>query len=273
VKVSRYRNSWREKARRVKLLRFLAHQLRLIARLGQRARTAVTTTYPLANFNLQLFFEDALRWQNNLERQKTGIRLGQYYEFGVYRGGTFLTFHRALKAVRTTTGLVHPVKLFAFDSFQGLPAAKSVYDQRPFWTEEQYACSEAEFRRVLRSGGLREEDVVCVPGFYESSLTPALARRLADDPPGIITIDCDLYASTATVLEWLRPLLRHGTLFYFDDIWAFLGHPEYGEMRAIAEFNAKGAGLLVEHHFSQGSKRIWIYTNPAQVDLAPFAHG
>ena len=84
----------------------------------------------------------------------------------------------------------------------------------------------------------------------------------------IITIDCDLYSSTATVLEWLRPLLRHGTLFYFDDIWAFLGHPEYGEMRAIAEFNAKAAGLLVEHHFSQGSRRVWIYTNPAQADLA-----
>jgi hypothetical protein len=127
---------------------------------------------------------------------------------------------------------------------------------------------------VLRSGGLREEDVVCVPGFYKTSLTPALARRLADDPPGGVTIDCDLYSSTATVLEWLRPLLRHGTFFYFDDIWAFLGHPEYGEMRAIAEFNAKGAGLLVEHYFSQGSRRIWIYTNPAQADSpAPFAYG
>lgn len=257
-------STWRDRARSIAFLRFLLHLFRLFARLIQRTRTAITSTYRLPNFNLQLFFEDALQWHNSLDRQGAGISLGHYYEFGVYRGDTFRTFHRALKAVRATSRLVRPVKLFAFDSFEGLPPAENAYDERPFWSPAKYACSEAEFRKILRSSGVRDDEVVCVPGFYESSLTPELARRLADDPPSIVTIDCDLYSSAATVLEWIRPLLRHGTLFYFDDIWAFCGHPEYGEMRAIAEFNAKGAGLLVEHHFSKGSKRVWIYTNPVQ---------
>lgn len=243
--------------------RFARQQLRLLGRRLQVARTAMSTTYPLPNFNLQLFFEDAIRWQNQLEQQGANIFLGNYYEFGVYTGTTMLTLHRALRAVSRTTRLVRPVKLYAFDSFKGLPRARSLYDQTPFWKEGQYACSEQEFLRIVRSHGVDLDDVVCVPGYFEDSLTPQLAESLVREKPSLITIDCDLYSSTVTVLEWLRPLLRHGTLLYFDDIWSFCGHPEFGELRAIMEFNTRGEGLLVEHHFSLGTKRVWVYTNPA----------
>jgi hypothetical protein len=117
----------------------------------------------------------------------------------------------------------------------------------------------------MARGGMRPEELVCIPGFFEQTLTAELAQSLMREQPGIITIDCDLYSSTHTVLEWLRPLLRHGTLFYFDDIWSFCGHPDFGELRAIREFNERNEGLLVEHHFSLGSKRIWVYANPASV--------
>jgi hypothetical protein len=238
--------------------------LRLVARQFQRLRTACTSPYPLANFNLQLFFEDALRWQNGLERQGAPIALGHYYEFGVYRGDTMWTFYRALKAVSRTTRLLRPVTLYAFDSFQGLPKPGNESDRTGFWREGQYACSQDEFLRRLRSKGVDVRRVVCVPGFYEQSLTPALAASLAQEPPSIITIDCDYYSSAITVLEWLRPLLRHGTLFYFDDIWSFCGHPEFGELRAIQEFNRKSQGLLVEHHLGLGTRRVWVYTNPPE---------
>lgn len=244
--------------------RLLWRQVNLLARKLQIARTEICTTYPLINFNLQLFFEDALKWQHKLEQVGSGISLGNYYEFGVYRGETMLTFHRALKAVSGTLRLTRSIKMFAFDSFRGLPAIKNRYDKTPFWIEGQYACSQEQFLQILRSKGVEVEDIVCVPGFYEESLTPELAESLSSEKPSIITIDCDLYTSALVVLEWLRPLLRHGTLFYFDDIWSFCGHPDFGELRAISEFNRKNGGLLVEHHFSLGTKRVWIYTNPYQ---------
>ncbi len=152
--------------------------------------------------------------------------------------------------------------MYAFDSFKGLPASENIYDKTPFWEAGQYACSEEEFLHILKSKSLDTQNVVCVPGFYEESLTQELADSLSDERPSIITMDCDLYSSTITVLEWLRPLLRHGTLFYFDDIWSFSGHPDFGELRAINEFNQKDRGKSVEHHFGLGTKRIWIYTNP-----------
>ncbi|MGB6442627.1 MAG: hypothetical protein WBF81_04950, partial [Thermoplasmata archaeon] len=45
--------------------------------------------------------------------------------------------------------------------------------------------------------------------------------------------------------QWIEPLLTSGAVFYFDDIWAFHGHPDRGELGAIAEFNRKGNGWLI----------------------------
>lgn len=245
--------------------RFLRQQFKLLMRRFQVARTGICTTYPIINFNLQLFFEDALRWQYTLSRQGSNIPFGNYYEFGVYRGDTMLTFHRALKAFsRTIPSKGMNVKMYAFDSFKGLPKMENSADKTTFWKEGQYACSQEEFLRVLKSKGADLKNVVCIPGYFEESLTPQMAASLVNDRPSIITIDCDFYTSAKVVLEWLRPLLRHGTLFYFDDIWSFCGHPDYGELKAIIEFNKKNDGLIVEHHLGLGTKRVWVYTNPSQ---------
>lgn len=246
-------------------LRFIRQQFNLIMRQLQIARTEIFTTYPVINFNLQLFFEDALKWQYNLARQGSNISFGNYYEFGVYRGDTMITFHRALKSfLRTIRSGDINIKMFAFDSFKGLPKVENVFDKTSFWKEGQYSCSKEDFLRILKSRGINAKDVVCIPGYFEETLTPQLAAALSNEKPSIITIDCDLYTSTIIVLEWLRPLLRHGTLLYFDDIWSFCGHPDFGELRAIIEFNRKNEGLIVEHHLSLGTKRVWVCTNPSQ---------
>ncbi len=36
-------------------------------------------------------------------------------------------------------------------------------------------------------------------------------------------------------------------MFYFDDLWAFYGHPELGEIGASNEFNRGGVGYLVPY--------------------------
>jgi hypothetical protein len=79
-----------------------------------------------------------------------------------------------------------------------------------------------------------------------------------------VMMDCDFYSSTKTVLEWIRPLLRDGTIFMFDDIWAFMGHPDFGELRAIREFNAKGPGLLVPHYFGGPTQQVYVFTTGYQ---------
>ena len=71
-------------------------------------------------------------------------------------------------------------------------------------------------------------------------------RTETSDSVRLVMTDCDM-AATKTILDWIRPLLRDGTFFVFDDIWSFMGHPDFGERRAIREFNATRPGLLVPH--------------------------
>lgn len=67
-------------------------------------------------------------------------------------------------------------------------------------------------------------------------------------------------------MEWIRPLLRDGTFFMFDDIWAFMGHPDFGELRAIREFNDKGSALLVPNYFGGDTQQVYVYTTGYQGD-------
>ena len=42
-----------------------------------------------------------------------------------------------------------------------------------------------------------------------------------------------IITSTLESLSWLDRFIASGALIYFDDMWAFHGHPEYGQIRAI----------------------------------------
>ena len=52
------------------------------------------------------------------------------------------------------------------------------------------------------------------------------------------------------------------TIYIFDDIWAIGNHPNFGEPKAIREYNSleDTRGFLVESHLSLGSKSIYSFT-------------
>ena len=60
-----------------------------------------------------------------------------------------------------------------------------------------------------------------VPGFYDKSLLPDLASRMGMRPAAYVDIDCDLYGSTKSALEWMLAsrLIVPGTLIGYDDWW------------------------------------------------------
>lgn len=171
-----------------------------------------------------------------------------YYEFGTGWGQTLSLYLKALKDASATLGTTATdYRLNLFDSFQGLPPTSDASDINPgIWKEGSFSHPVEEIRAIVRKEGLDPDSksLRYVKGFFEQSLTPELRVDLTANPPGIVTMDCDYYSSTRTVLEWLRPMLGTGTLFYFDDIWAFGGSPLHGERRAISEFNAVGEGIL-----------------------------
>lgn len=70
-------------------------------------------------------------------------------------------------------------------------------------------------------------------GWFEDTL-PAY---VADETGKLrfVHVDCDLYSSTKTVLEGLRPLIQAGSVFMFDEFLGFEGFEQH-EFRAWHEF-------------------------------------
>jgi hypothetical protein len=171
-----------------------------------------------------------------------------YYEFGVGWGGTLIQYIKALSLFcREQRKNFYKYHIFGFDSFEGLPQKKGFQDDSPAYGKGCFSHSINEIQEKVQRYGvdLKQDNIQFIKGFFEDSLTSELRDKLKKWPPSIVTVDVDYYSSAKTVLEWLRPILPSGALFYFDDIWDFYGHPKYGEIGAINEFNEMKEGQLV----------------------------
>ena len=199
----------------------------------------------IRNLNLSFlhsFYYAALEFASD-----TTARPITYYEFGVGGGETLQNYIEALKAfVKDHGRTFKDHKIVLFDSFKGLPSKRGYEDDHVTWHEGKFSHSTEEIKALLAKRGLNpnSDDIRFIEGYYADSLSENLRNSLTASPPDLVTIDCDYYSSTKLVLDWLRPILRNGCLFYFDDVWAFCGNPKRGELKAINEFNELGEGTL-----------------------------
>jgi hypothetical protein len=153
---------------------------------------------------------------------------GDYAEFGSWGAMTFgLAYHEARRHR-------HGAKLWAFDSFQGLPAPDGARDEHPVWQAGGMAMSLEAFHARCAAQGVPRDAYSVVPGFYADTLT----GQHAQDPPRNIAlayVDCDLYSSANAVLQFLKPRLKHGMIVAFDDYFCYSATQVSGERRAMLE--------------------------------------
>jgi O-methyltransferase len=161
--------------------------------------------------------------------------IGDYLEFGVYVGTSLACMHR----VADELGL-SDLRLFGFDSFEGLPAHASE-DETRMWEPGSFASDEEFTRRNLMREGVDWSRVVLVPGWFDETLVPATAEAHGIHKASVLMFDCDLYASTRKALEFSLPLIVDEAVLVFDD-WdaGGLGERGLGERRAFEE-------ILAEH--------------------------
>lgn len=144
-----------------------------------------------------------------LERMARLSPDGMIMEFGVYEG---TTINRISNVVKTT--------VYGFDSFEGLPEDWNRGMGRGF-----FKCDVPKVN----------ENVQLVIGFFDTSLTPFLETHT--DSVGFCHIDCDLYSSTKTVLDLLKPRFNRGTMILFDELANYPDF-EHHEYKAFLEFLA-----------------------------------
>lgn len=154
---------------------------------------------------------------------------GDYFEFGLWRGKTFGYAHRMKQRYGR-----HEMKLWGFDSFQGLPATGEHSDN--IWYEGQFACTRPEFETILASRGIRQPEYELIEGFYNESLNEDTHQRLNGRKAAVIYVDCDLYDSTIQVLNFIQSYIVNGSIICFDDFYNYKGDPAQGEQKALAEF-------------------------------------
>ena len=163
----------------------------------------------------------------------------------VYQWGVYLGDSMALLSERMRQRGVPFRRMWGFDSFAGLPPEEAhssgVYAKRlrsGDYQRGQYSTSDAldvySVRALEASLSRRVNDtrVGWVAGFFNESLTPQLARKMA--PALLVDADADLYSSTVQSLGWMcaHHLLVSGSLVYYDD-WGAGG--SHGQQRAHQE--------------------------------------
>ena len=189
---------------------------------------------------------------------------GDYLEFGVYRGNSFIIANRAAKKYNLTS-----MRYFAFDSFEGMPEqiGLDAQYQRELGIDESgvgfLSCSVEEFTKILRKNKIDLGNVSCIPGWFDDTLNEGAKNKVKIQKAAVIMIDCDRYESTVPVLSFCTDLVQDGTIFIFSDWFNFKGNPNWGEQKAFREWLDRNSDISVTqyHKFGPWGNSFIIHLN------------
>ncbi len=182
---------------------------------------------------------------NAMRYAKASNLKGDYAEFGVYGGNMFaLAYHYARNA-----GL-GDMRFFAFDSFEGLPQDDEEYGLRSNSLRGGlFAIGEEKFKKTISKKGVDLRRVVMVKGWFEKTLRTTLKREIGLEHIAVALIDCDLYSSALSALNFVTDLLVNGGILIFDDWFLFEGDPDNGEQKACREWLGGHPEIkLIDYH-------------------------
>lgn len=163
---------------------------------------------------------------------------GAWFEFGTWEGVSASEFCFGLTNCPCE---LHSWQCWLFDSFEGLPEFEGVADAHPAHGLGSFCGSRNIVEKAVSDTGYPSKYVNVIEGFYEVTLTNDLLRRLRDQnvTAKFVSFDCDYYSSTKTAFDWILPLLRDGSILYFDDIYFYNGNPFKGQLKLINEINSQ----------------------------------
>jgi O-methyltransferase len=178
---------------------------------------------------------------------------GAVVEFGCFEGFSTLLLADLVAEFREETEFyakTFPRHLYVYDSFAGFPASTNPIDavsyevaDSGYWAESEdmappgtEAMLREQFTRIIGSTGW-----TIVKGMFHETLVSSPLP----EPIAIANLDCDLYASTVTVLDHLlgRRLLPDGAVLLMDDFNCNRANPRFGMRRAIGECFARTEGF------------------------------
>jgi hypothetical protein len=182
-------------------------------------------------------------WRRAVEFIAKSDLSGDVYEFGCYRGTSLTHLYRAAAEFEPMVGKRFLDRFFAFDSFQGMPAAGELdrldgYGLALGTLEEgRYAVTSAEFTAILDQNGVDRSRLRVVEGFYQDSLSkPETLAAVDQSRCALLHIDCDFEVSATAALEFMTTRLQDGAIVLFDDWFLFRGRSDRGVQAAFSKW-------------------------------------
>ncbi len=183
--------------------------------------------------------------------------MGDYLEFGVCEGTSFVCMFQALTELK-----LNHVRMFGFDSFEGFPAIAAIDIENELQPGE-CASSLSSTSERLTENGIDWNRTFLIKGWFSDTLNGNLIRDYDIQKASIIMIDCDLYSSAKESFNFCRPLIKDISIIFFGD-WS--EDKSIGERRAFEEFLQENGHLkskLLSRYKNHGvpKGRIFLVTN------------
>jgi len=173
---------------------------------------------------------------------------GDYVEFGVYQGSSFIESYKQYKlfnqwlhgqlsspeewrrkvANEYTSQQPH---FHGLDTFTGMPENS---EGNATFAQGTYLSSYSEVLIKCLEAGIPAKNFTLHQGLFAQTTTElfkTLSPKIA-----IVNIDCDIYSATVDALNAIRDRLQVGCVFMFDDFNAYCANNKKGERRAFQEF-------------------------------------
>jgi O-methyltransferase len=157
---------------------------------------------------------------------------GLFAECGVYRGATLLGMAHTLRSA-----VARPFRIVGFDSFEGFPPPvredalpNGQYHERA--GEGVFGDTSLQVvQRCIDALGFADQ-ITLVKGYFEDTLD-----KWCDQTFSVVHLDCDLYQSYVTCLDFFYPRMRPGGYMVFDE-YDFAADVYPGAQKAIDGFLA-----------------------------------
>jgi hypothetical protein len=159
---------------------------------------------------------------------------GDIHEFGSFTGGSAVFMATVLKA------LGRPGKVFAYDTFEGMPATNEVHD-----LHHAGDFADAHYDELLAyiAGNGLQSHIETVKGVFDATLPGVLARGR---PVALMHVDCDLYEPIKYVVRECLSSLAPDSHIVFDDP---LHGSCLGAFDAVEQLLIRELGLTAEQAY------------------------
>jgi hypothetical protein len=137
--------------------------------------------------------------------------VGDYLEFGVSHGSSMSIMHSVLKKSNLKN-----VRLFGFDSFEGMPEIAAGEDNGK-WRPGEFASSLDATKDFLTKKGVDWSRTFLTKGWFSDTLTQGFVHQHQIKKASLIMIDCDIYTSSVQALNFCKPLIKDTAIVFFDD--------------------------------------------------------